>query len=182
MIGDGDTAQSQYTKDGAGTSKATDLETNLLKFFHLKRMRLTSLSGDTARSVFELGRVHGFNLFDGSSGITFLGYFVDEDPTEVIARIRFLLNSIDLSYEQVEAQTNIAQRQADLMILNQIRIEVLVSEDAPIHDIESKIEEYRPNGSTVQVALYKPSHVQETVRREYQEMDPRSEVPAQAAE
>ena len=66
-----------------------------MKYFAFKRMRYSDVSDATSRAVFNLGAVHGFNLFDGVPGITFFGYFPDLDPAEVVARVRFLLQSTE---------------------------------------------------------------------------------------
>jgi hypothetical protein len=148
-----------------------DLASKILKFFAFKRMRYTDISDSAARAVFNLGAYQGFNLFDGVPGVAFFGFFVDLEPAEIVARVRFLLNNIDLSYRRVEEQQNHpAQRDAALRILDQIHVEVLVPEDAPVAIIESRINQYRPEGSSVQVSVYKPSKIETVVRREYESM------------
>jgi hypothetical protein len=148
----------------------TQLASNVLKFFAFKRMRYTDVSDATARAVFNLGAYQGFNLFDGVPGVAFFGFFVDLEPAEIVARVRFLLNNIDLSYRRVQEQPDAAQRDAALRILDQIHVEVLVPEDAPVAGVESRIEKHRPEGSTVQVSVYKPSEIKRVVQREYESM------------
>lgn len=147
-----------------------ELASSVLKFFAFKRMRYSDVSDATTRAVFNLGAYQGFNLFDGVPGIAFFGYFPDLDAAEIVARVRFLLNNIDLSYRRVLEHQDPAQRDAALRILDQLHIEVLVPEDAPLDEIKAKIEQHRPEKSTVQVSVYKPSEVERVVQVEYESM------------
>ncbi len=167
------TPGSAPSKLGPETEEAArrpELASNVLKFFAFQRMRYSDVSDATSRAVFNLGAYQGFNLFDGVPGIAFFGYFPGLDGAEIATRIRFLLDNIDLSYRRVKEYPDAAQREAALRILDQIRVEVLVPEDAPLEEIKSKVEEYRPEGSTVPLAIHKPSGIEWVVRREYESM------------
>lgn len=148
----------------------TEQASNILKFFAFKRMRYSDVSDPTTRAVFSIGAHQGFNLFDGVPGHTFLGYFVDLEPVEIVARLRFVLNNIDLAYRRVREQNDLAQRDVALRILDHIQVAVLVPEDAPVDKIQSKIEEYRHEDSTIQISVYKPSDIERAVQREYASM------------
>lgn len=156
--------------DSAEAKRRADLARTVTKYFAFKRMRYSDVSNPDTRAVFNLGAMQGFNLFDGVPGITFFGYFGDLDPAEIVARVRFLMNNIDLASRRVQEQADSAQREMVQRILDQLHIEVLVPENAPVEQIKSKIEEYRPEWSIVDVTVLKPSEVQSKVQSEYESM------------
>lgn len=171
------TSESTATSEG-GSSEAespeakrrAEMSGTITKYFAFKQMRYSDVSNPDTRAVFNLGSMQGFNLFDGVPGITFFGFFWDLDPAEIVARVRFLLNNIDLANGRISEQADSAQRDAAQRILDQLHIEVLVPENAPVVQIKSKIEEFRPEGSNVDVAVLQPSEVERIVRREYENM------------
>lgn len=148
----------------------SELASQILKFFAFKRMRYSDVSNATTRAVFNIGAYQGFQLFDGVPGISFFGFFHELDPAEIVARVRFLLNNIDLSYSRVREHQLAAERSAAERILDQIQVEVLVPEDSPIDEIQSKIENYRPEKSEVVVKIFPPSFVAGVIEREYRDM------------
>jgi hypothetical protein len=156
--------------DSEEAKRRAELAGIVTKYFAFKRMRYSDVSNPDTRAVFNLGSMQGFNLFDGVSGITFFGFFWDLEPTEIVARVRFLMNNIDLANRRVQEQPDSAQREMVQRILDQLHIEVLVPEAAPVEQIKSKIEEYREEWSIVDVAVLKPSEIHSKVRSEYENM------------
>lgn len=148
----------------------TELAANVIKYFGFKRMRYSDVTEPTTRAVFNLGAQQGFNLFDGVQGIAFFGFFPNLEPVEIVARVRLLLNNIDVANRRVQNNKDSAQRHAALRILEQLYVEVLVPEDAPVEEIRSKIEPYRAETSAIKVSVYKPSEIERVVRREYESM------------
>ena len=97
-------------------------------------------------------------------------YFVELQPADIIVNVRFLLNNVELAFERARKHSEVAQRDLALMILDQLRIEVLTPEDAPLQQIKAKIEEYRPDGVSVPVHLHRPSDMERFVELEYEKM------------
>ena len=172
----GNTAHATRTEVNPREPETTDakvhaeLISNVFKFFGFRRMRFSDISDANAQAVFNLGKYQGFNLFDGMPGIAFYGHFADLEPTEIIARVRFLLNNIDLSYHRVREQPESAQRDAAIRTLDRLRIHVLAPEKSPIDEICLKIEDYRPDKLATQVSLHRPSDIESFVRSEYESM------------
>ncbi|MPZ08823.1 MAG: hypothetical protein GEU89_01260 [Kiloniellaceae bacterium] len=146
------------------------LVTNVFKFFGFKGMRFSEVSDASAQAVFNLGKLQGFNLFDGLPGIAFFGHFADLEPAEIVTRVRFLLNNIDLAYHRVREKSEPALADGALRMLDQIQVEVLVPEEAPVEEMLVKIEEHRPKGLSTLVTLQKPSHIERAVQREYESL------------
>jgi hypothetical protein len=156
--------------DDQETIRRRELASTVIKFFAFRRMRYSDVSNLEAQAIFNLGAYQGFNLFDGIPGVAFFGLFSDLDPVEIVARVRFLLNNIELSYRRIHEHPDLSQREAALRILNQLSVEVLVPEGAPIESIKAKIAEYRPEGLTVPVTLHRPSDIERIVKKEYERM------------
>ena len=152
---------------GAENGVQDDLVPAVLKYFAFKRMRYSDVSNPDTRAVFNIGAFQGFNLFDGVPGITFFGHFPDLDAVEIVVRIRFLLNNIELAQRRVAEQAEASQRDAAVRILDQLSVEVLVGDDGPIEQIQNKIEEYRPEGVHVSVEVRTPSEIKRIVQAEY---------------
>jgi hypothetical protein len=148
----------------------TELASIVLKYFAFKRMRYSDVSNPDTRAVFTMGAYQGFNLFDGVPGITFFGHFPELDAAEVVARVRFLFNNIDLAHKRVAEQPDSPQHDAAVRILDQLSIEVLVGEEAPVDQIRQKIETYRPPDVRVRVEVHTASEVRRVVEREYASM------------
>jgi len=141
---------------------------DVMKYFSFSGMRYSDITEEWARSIFPLGQMHGFNLFDGIKGIIFFGYFHDEEPREIVIRVKFLLTNIDLSYRRLDALPDDPRRDYAYTILDQISIEVLVSEDAPQSVMTEKITEFRREIRNVPVQLHRPSDIERLVRQEYE--------------
>jgi hypothetical protein len=146
------------------------LEHAVLKYFAFQQMRYTDVSNQESRAIFNLGVDHGFNLFDGLSGIVFFGYFYNISAAEIVARVRFLLANIQTSYVRVGRHQDPLQRQAAIQILDQLSATVLIPEDADSDQIGRKIEDFRPEGSKVPVKIVRPSQIWKFVKSEYEKM------------
>ena len=154
----------------AEDAERAELASIVLKYFAFKRMRYSDVSNPDTRAVFTMGAYQGFNLFDGVPGIAFFGHFPELDAAEVVARVRFLLNNIELAHQRVAEQPDSPQRDAAVRILDQLSIEVLVAENAPINQIRETIETYRPTIVHVPVQVHTASEIRGVVEREYASM------------
>ena len=148
-----------------------ELADKVFKFFSFRRMRYTDVSIDQiSRAIFNLGAHHQFNLFDGASQITFFGFFFDVEPVEIVARVRMLLNNVALAYHRADEQPDAALQDQLRHILDQIRIELLIPNEAHADEIKSKIDEFYPDELHVSIEIYTESEVEERVGREYDAM------------
>lgn len=147
-----------------------ELASIVRKYFAFKRMRFSDVSTPDTRAVFAIGAYQGFNLFDGVPGVTFFGHFPELAAAEIVARVRFLLNNIEASYKRVAEQPDSPQRDAAIRILDQLSIEVLVANNAPVDQIHQKIEAYRPTDVRVPVEIHPESEIRSMVEREYASM------------
>ena len=121
------------------------------------------------RSVFTLGAAHGFNLFDGSSDVVFFGYFHELEAREIVARVRFLLNNIESSYNRIETAEG-ELRDTAKKLLDMISAELLVPEDADKDQLDAAISQYRAGVRDVSVKVHKPSEILQAVEAEYGKM------------
>lgn len=144
---------------------------NVLKYMAFKGLRYTDVtSNEAARAVFRLGDVHGFNLFDGRDELVFFGYFHEENPREIVVRVRFLLNNIAVAYTSIERAATPQMKEAGVKILNRLRIESLVPEDADLATMTAKIAEFQPQVRTIQVTLRRLSEIEAEVKAQYEGM------------
>ncbi len=155
-----------------GVSTGSDrLATDVLKYFSFKGLRYTDVSGADARAVFNLGALHGFNLFDGVDKVTFFGYFHLLEPREIITRVRFLLNNLDLAHKRIETTPTAPQAAEVRRLLAQMTIEVLVPEEANTEGMRQHVSKLRNDIRDVPVVLNRPSDVMESVEQEYARID-----------
>lgn len=147
------------------------LPEEVVDYLAFKKLRLTDVSTVDGRAIFMLGAGRGFNLFDGTPGIVFFGYFVDQDDRDVVARVRFLLDAIEASYTRVEKFLVNQQHQA-LAVLSQISIEVLVHEETDTTRLEAVLARYQPTTGPITTVLTKPSELSRAVQDEYEKMNP----------
>ena len=167
---------SEKTPVGPATAGATvDASVNtedklaheVIKYFAFKKMRYSDVSNQENRVVFNLGVDYGFNLFDGLPGISFLGYFHELDLSEIVARVRFLLNNIEAAYIRISQNEDLKQKEFGIRIIDQMSITLLVSENADTTILMEKINEYRPEEPKVPVIVVRPSEIRKSVQQEY---------------
>ena len=139
----------------------------VLKYMAFRGLRYTDVTTNEARALFNLGSIHGFNLFDGQEEIVFYGYFREEELREIAVRIKFLLNNIAIAYKQIQELTNETFKEVAKKVLDRIMIEVLVPEDAPIDRMAEKIKDFQPHVRHISVVLKKPSDIEKEVKRHY---------------
>jgi len=123
-----------------------------------------------SRSVFALGQMDGFNLFDGPGNIVFFGYFHESEPQEIGVRVRFLLQNIEIAYTRIQAGEDAVQREQAQKIIDQLAIEVLIPEKCDKDRLAAKISEFQPSARQIPLALHKPSDIERVVREEYEKM------------
>lgn len=139
----------------------------VLKYFSFKGMKYSDVSSDDARAIFNLGVGHGFNLFDGESGIVFFGYFHEDDPKEIVVRGRFLLQNIDLAYGKIEVREDQALKDSARRLLDQISIELMVPEDTNTEAMRKYLSSYQPQVRSIPIELHKLGDIESTVKQEY---------------
>ena len=66
---------------------------DVFKYMSFRGLRYTDVQQPDSRAIFQLGSMHGFNLFDGIDEIVFFGYFLEEEVREIVVRVKFLLNT-----------------------------------------------------------------------------------------
>lgn len=143
-----------------------NLASKVMDYFAFKKLRYTDVTSGDARAVFMLGAAHGFNLFDGPSDIVFFGYFHELAAREIVARVRFLLNNIELAYKRIESATG-ELRDTAKKLLGMISVEVLVPETADKEQLLAAIKEYQQAPRAISVKFHKPSEILEAVEEEY---------------
>lgn len=159
------------SKPPAGLASAdTEPTRSVLRDFIFRQMRMTDVSDATARAVFALGAAGGFNLFDGTPGIIFFGFFQSLEPVEIVARARSLFGNIETTYRRIRDNPDFPQREEALRILDQISVEVLTPEDMDNRRLAAKIDEYQPAARRISVVLHKPSELISRVAAEYEKM------------
>ena len=170
MAAAGKGGEAEHGVAPAGPPPAVEnLPQKVMDYFAFRKLRYTDVASGDARAIFMLGAGHGFNLFDGPSGIVFFGYFHLFEPREIVARIRFLLNNIEAAYKRIES-ASADLREAAKGFLDQISIEVLIPEDATKEQLLTAIAAYQPNVREVKVTLHKPSELRTAVEAEYSKM------------
>lgn len=143
----------------------------VLKYFSFRSLRYTPIMDDATRAVFDLGRLHGFNLFDGSGSIVFFGYFHESEPREIAIRVRFLLQNIQAAYTRIQTNEDLAQREQARRVLDQIAIEVLVPEACNKERLTAKVSEFQQPSRQIPLVFLKPSDIERVIREEYEKMD-----------
>jgi hypothetical protein len=139
----------------------------VLKYMSFRGLRYTDITTNEARTLFNLGAIHGFNLFDGQEEVIFYGYFHEEEPREIVVRVKFLLNNIAIAYRQVQELAVETFKELAKKVLDRVMIEVLVPENAPIDVMAKKIEDFQPQVRHISVILKKPSDIEKEVKRQY---------------
>ncbi|MBZ5530211.1 MAG: hypothetical protein LAO20_02165 [Acidobacteriia bacterium] len=148
-------------------------DADVVKYMGLRGLRLSDMTANDVRAVFSLGAVHQFNLFDSSDEVVFFGRFQDEKSTEIVMRVRLLLNNITEAYKKVQrtALTNPQDAAPALMILDHVRIEILVPESADLAKMAAKIEQFQSPLKRTAVFLRRPSEIEAEVKSQYKSME-----------
>lgn len=153
-----------------GIEKEEEHASSVLRYFTFKLMRITDVNEANARALFNLGGGQGFNLFDGTSGIIFFGYFPNLDPVDIVARVRTLFTNIELSYKRVKENPDNQLAEAAIRLLDLISIELLIPENISAERLRNKIDEYQPTIRKITITLYSAGELEAKVAEEYEKM------------
>lgn len=153
-----------------GIEKEEEYASLVMRYFTFKQMRLTDVNEANARAVFNLGGGQGFNLFDGTSGIVFFGFFQALDPVDIVSRVRTLFTNIELSYRRVKENPEKQLAEAALHLLDLISVELLIPEKVSVERLRNKIDEYQPTMRVITITLYGVSELEAKVAEEYEKM------------
>jgi hypothetical protein len=154
------------TKEPPGRPIGT--ASDVYKYFSIQGLRFTDTSTDqVALAIFNLGAQYGFNLFNSVNEIVFFGFFHEEEPLEILFRTRFLLNNIDIAFRLSQQNPDETFRQKAQKVHDQLRIELLVPETAPIETLFNKIDEHQSAIRSIPLKLLTPSQVEGIVKAEY---------------
>jgi len=143
---------------------------NVLKYFSFKGMKYSDVSTDDARAIYHLGSGHGFNLFDGESGIVFFGYYHEDDPIEIVVRGRFLMQNIDQAYRRIEVGDDQEVKNKAQRILDQISIELMVPDDANTKAMRKYLSKYQPQARSIPIEIHKQTDIELAVKQEYEKI------------
>lgn len=144
---------------------------DIFKYFAFQGLRYTDVSDSDTIALYRLGDLHGFNLFDGENKIVYFGYFYKEDPKEIVTKVRFLINNINIAFSRILESANSKAKETADMVMERISIEVLVPENTNKNVMESTIKKYQQSIRNVPVLLHKPSDITEFVRTEYDKIN-----------
>ena len=156
----------------SGLSSDTELARAVSSFYTFNERRLTDVTDATGRAVFNLGSHGRFNLYDGATGLLFLGYFVDVEPSEIVARTRSLFGNVEISYQRLEQSVDAQLRDQGIEVLGQISVEILVNDEVDTPALIRKINEYQPNTRNIDITFRRPAEITAAVADEYRRMEP----------
>jgi hypothetical protein len=158
-------------KTGEPPGRPIGPASDVLKYMSFRGLRFSDIeSDDMTRTVFNLGAIHGFNLFDGPEEIVFFGYFHQEEPREIAVRVKFLLNNIILGYKRSQEQKDESFQELGRKFLGMVRIEVLIPEEANGDKMATKIDKFQPEIRKIPVAIRKPTDIEQEVRSQYEQI------------
>lgn len=162
---------SSSARSAAPVSPMQQLTLSILDFYSFRGMYVSNISDPDTRAVFMLGGGNGFYLLDGPKGRTFLGFFSEREPVEVVALCRRLIGSLNLAHDRV-AGRNDPGSQAAARELGLISIEVIVGDNSSPQKVLRKIQQYQPSTWIIPVSVLGTADVEEALAREYREMRP----------
>jgi hypothetical protein len=143
-------------------------QSDVLKYMSFKGLRYSDVTNDpTARVIFQIGSLHGYNLFDGQEQMVFFGYFHEVEAREIVVRVKFLLSGIAVAYKNLERSPDSDLKELAVRILNQLRIEILVPEKADIAKMAAIIDSYQTEVRRIPVLLRHPSEIEDEVKAQY---------------
>ena len=144
---------------------------DILNYFAFKGLRYSDISDKDTIALFRLGDLHGFNLFDGENKIVYFGYFHKDEPREIIVRVRFLINNLNIAFSRILESDHSEGKELAERVMGQITIEVLVPESTNINVMESTIKDYQQSIRNVPVLLHKLPDISEFVKTEFEKIN-----------
>jgi hypothetical protein len=157
------------------TGRPVGVASEATKYFGFRGYRYSDVANEDTAAVYRLGANFGFNLFDGSDGVVFFGYFHEHDPVDIVVNTRFLVNNLALSHTRItdpkqSGSYTAEQRQAAIELLDSTSITLLCPEEAPIDAMRERIEEHMAGSWRVPLTLIRPSELSKIVEDEYRKI------------
>ncbi len=148
--------------------KSIGIASDIIKYFSFKGMRYSDTFLEPMRTIYSFGSMYGFDLFDGATGIVFFGFFSEEEAKEIVIRTKFLINNIDTAYQKIQSHYS-SKSDIDRIrrTLDEISIELLVSETSPKENMFNLVEEYQTSIRKIPVQFHKPSDIDTLIKKEY---------------
>jgi len=145
----------------SSTSDEETLDKSVLRYYNLRGMRLSDISNQDTRSMFEMGGTNGFKLFDGKGKIVFFGQFKQLKEEDILLNLRGLLNNVDIAYKSINdhASGEIVSQAIDTM--EKIEVEILADDNLDLDHVEDKCEEFRSELRSVPVRIITKSQFEE---------------------
>ena len=176
--GSGATSQQSANRVPISNSGSSDMiqtraddqaKIDILKYYTAKDMRFTDVTDKTNATIYGWGWSLGFNLFNGSKGFKFHGYFPKQEPQKVMFNVKQLIKNIGDANDRVETlKDNSEAFQEARNILDNISIDVLVAEDAPKEKMSEKISEFQPANLNISVNFICLSDIEAALEQEYE--------------
>ena len=155
-------------QQSAAESPERQNQIKILKYYTIKDMYFTNVTDKTNAAVYGLGWAFGFNLFNGSKGFKFHGYFPEQKPKDVMLNVKQLMKNIGDAHNKVETFKDKPESfQQAKNILDAISIDLLVAEDAPIEGMSQKITEFQPTNYNIPVNFLRLSDIEADLKKEY---------------
>ena len=159
-----DSGSSDMTQASADNQAKIDI----LKYYTAKDMYYTDVTVKTNATIYGLGASLGFNLFNGSKGFKFHGYFPKQEPKKVMFNVKQLMKNIGDTNDRVETlKDNSEAFQEARNILDNISIDVLVAEDAPISKMSKKVNEFQTANYNIPANFLRLSDIEADLEKEY---------------
>jgi hypothetical protein len=143
----------------------------LLKYLTVRRLRVTQLNNDEARTLHALGSFLGFYLLDGAE-VVYFGMLDAAPAKEVVFRVKLLIQNLDQAvkiFEEVTSKTMTPEQIAHVeAIRSRIRIEVLISDEVDRAAVSERISELTTEYSAFPWRLLVAADLQRAVDEEYE--------------
>lgn len=144
-------------------------EADILKYYTIKGMDLTNVTDKTNGAIYSWGWAFHFNLFNGSEGFKFHGYFPEQRPNEIMFNMKQLMKKISDANDRTEKlKDNPKAFQEARNILDNISIDVLVAEGTPKERMSLTISKFQPKYRDIPFKLLYPSDIKAALEEEYE--------------
>ena len=143
---------------------------NMVRYYTFKGLRYSDVAaGSTGQAVFNLGIMFSFNLFDDGEGkFVFLGYFVENEHKDSMVAVKYLIQNIADAYKRIQAVKEKPEYQMAQKILDNISIEIIVPENAPVSQMIEKAEHFQHNVRNISLTFIRPSEIEHAIKQEYE--------------
>ncbi len=145
-----------------------DTPLQFIRCLSFRGMRFADVSNSPNNLLYQLGQPFQFNLFYGQLHYEFVGYFKDLDPTEILVNVKHLMHSLDdLRQNALKMASSAAPEEVEglLKLLGDIKILVVVPDNAPKDKMKDKIAEFQ-GAASVPIELIQQEEIDRTIRRE----------------